>query len=150
MTKIIVDSNIIFSALLNIDSRIGQMLINSKKHYDFYSPKYVRSEIFEHKEKIKKIAKLNNADFFEVYELVLQNVTILNHSILPIKNFKKAADLCKNVDSDDTLFVAFSEYLKADLWTGDKKLLIGLSKKGFKRTITTEELYQDFRKKQKL
>ena len=49
MTKIIVDTNIVFSALLNINSRIGQILINGKNHYDFYSPEYVRLEIFKHK-----------------------------------------------------------------------------------------------------
>ncbi|TVZ26560.1 putative nucleic acid-binding protein [Gillisia sp. Hel_I_86] len=150
MTKIIVDSNIIFSTLLNINSRIGQILINGKKNYDFYAPKYVRTEILEHQEKIKKIAKLNNDDFFEVYELILRNIIILNHSILPIENFNKATELCKDIDVDDTLFVAFSEYLKADLWTGDKKLLSGLTKKGYRKTITTEKLYQDFRKKNKL
>ncbi len=150
MNKIIVDSNIIFSTLLNINSRIGQILINGKKYYDFYAPKYVRTEILEHQEKIKKIAKLNNEDFFEVYELVLRNITILNHSILPIKYFTKATEICQDIDIDDTIFVAFSDYLKADLWTGDKKLLKGLKQKGYKKTITTENLYLDFRKKNKL
>lgn len=51
MTKIVVDSNIVFSALLNINSRIGQILINGSKHYEFYSPEYIRQEIIEHQEK---------------------------------------------------------------------------------------------------
>jgi len=55
MTKIVVDSNIVFSALLNTNSRIGQILINRKDYYDFYSPEYVRFEIFNHKEKIKSM-----------------------------------------------------------------------------------------------
>lgn len=41
---------------------------------------------------------------------------------------------------DDIAFVAMSIYLDAKLWTGDKKLIIGLQKYGFKRIITTEEL----------
>uniref|UniRef100_UPI00404A30D1 PIN domain-containing protein n=1 Tax=Flavobacterium sp. TaxID=239 RepID=UPI00404A30D1 len=45
MTKIIVDSNIIFSAILNVNSQIGQILLTSRHSYDFYSPKYVRDEI---------------------------------------------------------------------------------------------------------
>ncbi|MDT0646364.1 PIN domain-containing protein [Zunongwangia sp. F260] len=77
MIKIIVDSNIIFSALLNINSRIGQILISGKKNYDFYAPKYVRTEILEHQKKIQKIAKLNNDDFFEVYELILKKLQFL-------------------------------------------------------------------------
>lgn len=51
MTKIIVDTNIVFSALLNTNSRIGQILINGKNYFDFYSPEYVRFEIFQHKKR---------------------------------------------------------------------------------------------------
>ena len=41
---------------------------------------------------------------------------------------------------DDIAFVVLAEYLDAKLWTGDKKLLVGLEKHGFKRIVTTEEL----------
>lgn len=147
MTKIIVDSNILFSAILNVESRIGQILVNGKEYYEFYSPKYARTEILEHQNKLMKIANLNNEEFLEVYELILKNVTILNHSILPKKAFEKAFEYCKNIDVDDTFFVAFSEYLDSRLWTGDKKLIKGLEKKGFNRAITTEELYKNFAEK---
>lgn len=150
MTKIIVDSNILFSAMLNINSRIGQILINGQEFFDFYAPKYVKTEIFEHQDKIKRIAGLTSEEFLEVYELVLKNVTILNHSILPRKDYKRALEYCQHIDLDDTIFVSFSEYLKAKLWTGDKKLIEGLKKKNFTRTITTEILYKEFIEKRKL
>ncbi|RUA33530.1 MAG: hypothetical protein DSY77_09880 [Bacteroidetes bacterium] len=54
MTKIVVDTNIIFSAILNINSRIGQILLTGDDLHDFYAPKYIRTEIWEHKGKIKK------------------------------------------------------------------------------------------------
>ncbi|MBY5959545.1 hypothetical protein KUV50_15440 [Membranicola marinus] len=144
MKKIIVDSNILFSAILNVNSRIGQMLINGDRFFDFYSPKYARTEIFDHQDKIKEIADLTTEEFLETYELITKNVTILNHSILPEKHLKKAFDYCHDIDIDDTIFVGFSEYLKTKLWTGDKKLIKGLQSKGFKRIITTEELYEEF------
>jgi len=130
MTKLIVDSNIIFSAILNVNSRIGQILLTSGSAYDFYAPKYVRYELWNHQKKLKKIAKLDDRDFFEVYELILKNITILNHSIAGKTNYKKAFELCKNVDLDHIPFVAFSLYLKCKLWTGDKKLIKGLKEKG--------------------
>ena len=147
MDKIIVDSNILFSAMLNLNSNIGQILINGQEYYDFYSPKYASEELLKHKNKIKKIAGLSEVEFFEVYELVLKHVTILNHSILPEKDFKKAFSYCQDIDVDDTIFVGFSEYLKAKLWTGDKELIKGLKAKGLKRLITTGELLKDFIKK---
>ena len=147
MTKLIVDSNIIFSAILNVNSRIGQILLTGESFYEFYAPKYLRSEIWEHKEKIKKIASLSNDDFFEVYELILKNVTILDHSIVPKKNYLQAFELCENIDPADTAFVAFSLFLKCKIWTGDKKLINGLSQKRFKKIITTEDLFRDLRRK---
>lgn len=140
MIKIIVDSNIIFSAILNVNSRIGQILMNGSEDFDFYAPKYVRTELFRHQEKIKKITGITNEEFLELYELILKNVTILNHSILPKKDFTKAFEYCCDIDENDTIFVGFSEYLKAKLWTGDKKLTQGLKIKGFKRTIATNDL----------
>ena len=151
MTKIIVDTNIVFSALLNTNSRIVQILINGKGYFDFYSPEYVRFEIFQHKEKIKTIGKLSEDEFIETYSLILRNITILNHSLIPPEIYRSAELLCKDIDIDDTIFVAVSNFAKGILWTGDIKLLNGLKNKGYEQVIKTEELYQDFliREKQK-
>lgn len=143
-TKIIVDSNIVFSAILNINSRIAQILLTSDNFLDFYAPKYIREEIITHQQKIKNIAGLNDEEFFEVYELILKNIRILNHSIADKKSYKDAFEICKNIDVDDTPFVAFSNYLNCKLWTGDKKLIKGLKEKGFTNIITTRELFKDF------
>lgn len=43
--KIVVDTNIIFSTLLNSSSNIGDLLFNSDKHFEFYSCSYMRYEI---------------------------------------------------------------------------------------------------------
>ena len=149
MNKIIIDTNILFSALLNTDSRIGQILINGKRFYDFYAPEYIREEIIEHKDKIKAIAKLSDDDFIELNELVLRNITILNHTLIPAHIYKKAEKLCETIDLDDTIFVAVAEFIRGKLWTGDKKLINGLAEKGYKRLIRTEEIYRDFISKRK-
>ncbi len=144
MTKIVVDTNIIFSALLNTNSRIGQILINGKDYFDFYSPAYVKSEIIKHKEKIKSIGKLTDDEFIETYGLILKNITILNHSIVPTEIYKNAEIVCQDIDIDDTIFVAVSDFTKGILWTGDLKLINGLIKKGYKNLIETDGLYQMF------
>ncbi len=141
MTKIIVDTNIIFSALLNTNSRIGQILINGKNYFDFYSPAYVKFEIFKHKEKIKSIGKLTDEEFIETYDLILKNITILNHSIIPTEIYESAEMVCQDIDIDDTIFVAVSDFTKGILWTGNLRLINGLIKKGFKDLIKTDDLY---------
>ena len=149
MIKIIIDSNILFSALLNTNSKIAGIIINGQDFYDFYAPQYARTEILKHRHKIKKITNLNELEFLEVYELIFGYITVLNHSILPKKDLEKGLEYCKNIDIDETIFVGFSEYLNSKLWTGDKKLITGLSKKGFNKTLTTEELFEDFIEKNK-
>jgi len=144
MTKIIIDTNIVFSAFLNIDSRIGQLLINGQFYYAFYAPSYIRNEIFKHKEKIISYTRLTDNEFLELYELVMRNISVLNHSLIPVKVYRKAEMLCKSIDINDTAFVAVNELIKGKLWTGDIKLIKGLIEKGYTNLIRTEELYQDF------
>lgn len=143
MIKIVVDTNIVFSTFLNTNSRIAQILF-SVNSYEFFAPDYVRFEIIKHKEKIKKIAKLSENDFLELYELVMKNITILNLNVIPNAFYTQAKTLCETIDVDDTAFVAVSKFVKGKLWSGDIKLLNGLIEKGYKNVIKTEELYQHF------
>jgi predicted nucleic acid-binding protein len=55
--KVVVDTNIVFSAILNSDGKIGDLLLNSGKYIDFYSAEYLRYEIANHYEKLSKISK---------------------------------------------------------------------------------------------
>jgi len=48
MKKIIVDTNIIFSCLLNSQSTIGDLIFNSENIFYFYSNQYMRFEIRKH------------------------------------------------------------------------------------------------------
>ncbi|GAJ19295.1 unnamed protein product, partial [marine sediment metagenome] len=55
--KIIVDTNIVFSGILNQKSRIGKILISEQKYYNFYSCFYLQTELKNHYPKIAHIAK---------------------------------------------------------------------------------------------
>jgi predicted nucleic acid-binding protein len=83
-------------------------------------------------------------EFIETYGLILRNITILNHSIIPSEIYKNAELLCQDIDIDDAVFVAVSMFTKGLLWSGDMKLLNGLTRAGYKRLINTDDLYQDF------
>lgn len=76
MKQIVVDTNVAFSTFLNINSRIGQILLNGSKYYDFYAPDYIKHELIKHKERIISIGKLSEDKFLELYGMVLQNVRI--------------------------------------------------------------------------
>ncbi len=149
MNRIIVDSNIVFSAMLNTDSRIGQILLRSDGLYLFFAPEYLKTEIILHKAKIMRLGKLDLAAFIEIYELILRNITVLSHNIVPVKVYKKAEALCQDIDINDTVFVALSDYIDGKLWTGDMKLFKGLAGKDYPRLVSTEDMFHDFIIRQK-
>jgi predicted nucleic acid-binding protein len=129
---------------LNINSRISQVLLNGFKYFDFYAPEYIKTELIEHKSRIKTIGKLDEERFLELYALIMRNIRILNHSIIPKEFYQNALDICKDIDIDDTAFIATNDFVRGRLWSGDKKLLNGLTNKGYKRIITTNEIFSDF------
>ena len=146
--KIVIDSNIIFSAILNTKGKIGQIIINGSKYFDFYTVGLLRDEIVKHKNKIIKLTGFSNDQFTDSYQLITNKLVFVDDILLSDHDLKKAVDLVTGVDSDDALFVALANHLMANLWTGDKQLMIGLKKKGYIRIINTNELYDLFLEKQ--
>lgn len=78
MKKIIVDTNIIFSCLVNSHGTIGDLIFNSKDYFDFYSNQYMQFEIRKHWEKLKKISKLTNDELEIAYGKMLSRLTFIN------------------------------------------------------------------------
>ncbi|RDC65638.1 PIN domain-containing protein [Adhaeribacter pallidiroseus] len=48
--NIVVDTNIVFSALLNANGLIGELLLNSQNEFQFYSPELMTEEILRYSE----------------------------------------------------------------------------------------------------
>ena len=57
----------------------------------------------------------------------------------PGLNLKK---LVADIDPKDTHYVAYSKHLRCKIWSGDKVLMNGLSKKGITNFITIDELFK--------
>lgn len=139
--KIVVDSNIVFSAILNSDGNIGQLILEGSEYFDFFSIGLLKSEIFNHKKKILQIGNFTEEQFAKIYLLVLSKITFIEDIVLNTSDLISAFELVKDIDENDAMFVALNTYLNAKLWTGDKKLIAGLIRKNYLNTITTNELY---------
>lgn len=112
MKKIIVDTNIIFSCLLNSQGTIGDLTFNSDETFDFYSNEYMRFEIHKHWEKLKRISKLSDTELKTAYDKLLTKLTFINEELIPQKIWEKAETVVADIDLDDTDFVALARYLK--------------------------------------
>ena len=139
--NIVVDSNIAFSAMLNLNSKIGQILIKSGRLFTFYSVPQLREEVFSYKEKIQKIAQYTDSEFYEIADLVFHKIEFIDDVLIPKQELIKAENLVEGIDIDDTLFIALTNHLRAKLWTGDKALKRGLESKAWYHFISVEELY---------
>lgn len=124
--KIVVDSNIVFSSILNTQSKLGQLLINGARFFDFYSIGLLKDEIIEHKDKIKKLSGFTELQFQQTYQLISNKIQFIDDILLSDKDISKAVELVKDIDDNDLLFVALNNHLHSVLWTGDKKLANGL------------------------
>lgn len=140
--KIVVDTNIIFSALLNSNSTIGDLLFNADNAFEFYSCNYMRFELQKHWDKLLKISKLTNENLQVSYLQVLSKLKFINEEIIPEDIWLLSERITKDIDTDDIDFVALTIFLKATLWTGDKVLYKGLKKLEFKKLINTTELLE--------
>ena len=138
--KIVVDTNIVFSAILNSRSKIGKILINSKDHFQFYTCDFLRTELLKHRSKLLELTKLESEEPEELEFIVIEKISFINEALLPAKIIVISENLLADIDLNDTPFLALSKHLKAKLWTGDKKLSLGLQRKKFKDIITTSQL----------
>jgi predicted nucleic acid-binding protein len=137
---IVIDTNIVFSAILNTQSRIGQVILNGSKYFDFYSVGLLKEEIFRHKAKILKISKFSDSQYTKIYELVTSKIRFVDDAIIPDEILQKAILLVSDIDKDDALFVALNDYLNSYLWTGDRPLFEGLEMKEYWKIISTEKI----------
>ncbi|MBE0638396.1 MAG: DNA-binding protein [Bacteroidales bacterium] len=146
--KIIVDSNIVFSAILNSQGKIGQLIINGSRYFKFYTVGLLKEEIEEHKGKILSLSGFTNQQFKNSYQTITNRIIFVDEIFLSDRELLKAIDLVADIDENDALFVALTNYLNGKLWTGDKKLILGLKSKRYSKTISTNELYEQFLEKQ--
>jgi putative PIN family toxin of toxin-antitoxin system len=138
--RVVIDTNIAFSAILNTNSRIARIILMPKSRLNFYSTKQLLDEIQEHEPKLLKLSKSSQDHLSTAIALITGKIRFIDVRLISKESFAKARHLTHDVDVDDTEFVALAEHIKGKLWTGDKELLKGLTDKGWNKFATTEEL----------
>ena len=140
--RLIVDANIVFSAILNTNGKIGDLLINSNAYFSFIAPNFLRTEIRSHYTKLIKISGLTLEEIQEAEFQVYKGIQFISEEQIKVTQWIAADDLVKDIDPKDTHYIAYSKHFRCKIWSGDKSLIKGLEKKNFKNFISTNELYQ--------
>lgn len=127
---VVVDANIIVSALVSSNRNILSKF-TSDKNISIAAPKFVIVELFKHFERIKKSSKLPENELLKILSIIVGKVKFYDEASIALGSWVEAARLCRGIDKKDVAYLALSIELNAELWTNDKKLKIGLTKKGF-------------------
>lgn len=129
MKPIILDTNILFSVLLEPNSPLSRSFFESS--YQIFGPETLFLEIFEHKEKIIHFSKIPEAELLTLFYKALKKIHLFKEELISTDLMKQAYDLCQSIDPSDTPVVALTLELRGLLWTGDKKLKKSLKAKKF-------------------
>lgn len=138
--KVVVDTNILFSGMLNPHGAMSDLLLNSDDVFSFYSPQFILEELGSHRDKLLRLSGLSADDFEILLRIMLKKIVLISTESIPDDAWSQAAKLTADVDEFDTPFVALAIALDAKLWTGDKKLVRGLKSKGVNWVLDTQRI----------
>ncbi len=141
--NIIIDSNVIFSALIKSANRFRDIIMFDET-FRFISSNFLIVELFKHKEKLLKYSQLSEMDLLSSYHLLLNNIEFVSDDLISTINLKKAIELCKSIDIKDSIFVALTLEFSGLLWTTDKKLKKGLIAKGFDNFFNIDDVIKKY------
>lgn len=137
---IVIDTNIIFSGIVSPKGKISDILLNSSDNFEFFAPTFILEELEKHHEKLRNISKLSEKDLLFLKRMILKRIELIDLENIRVVTWKKAIELTKDIDEYDAPFIALSLELEVPFWTGDKKLLNGLRKKGINWILNTEKI----------
>ncbi len=135
MARVVVDANIIFSALVGAQSGFADILLRSE--HEFFVCETTLVEIFKHKDKIARASRLSDDALARFYHILLKRLSVFKEDLIGPENRKTAYSLCRGIDEPDAPHVALALELNELLWTGDKRLKDGLGEKGFQKFFRT-------------
>ncbi len=133
---IIVDANILFSALIK-NGLTANILV--QENFDFYAPSYLLKEFAKYEQIILEKTKRSKKDFEEIINILQKVINFVPKRLY--SNFLLGA---KNVCPDPKDMDYFALALKYDcsIWSNDKKL----KEQDSVHIISTNELFEKIKK----
>ena len=81
--RIVVDTNIAFSAILNTNSQFARIILHPKSRSHFYSTDLLSIEIEEHKDKLKRLSGYTDFDLNKSISLITSKIRFIDIKLIP-------------------------------------------------------------------
>ena len=72
---------------------------------------------------------------------IYKSITFVSEEQVSEESWQFAIELVSDIDPKDIIYIAFAQQFDCKLWTGDKKLINGLSQKKYHNILTTDDLF---------
>ena len=132
--EIVVDTNIIISALLK-EGLTRKIILLAP--FEMYTVPFARLEIEEHKAELLNKSGLDDESFQYLIDLIFARIRVVDPSIIePFK--KKAIEIMKSLDVNDSPFLALAMALNCPIWSNDGDL----KKQNIVKVYTTQEILE--------
>lgn len=138
---VIVDANIIFSAIINPLNTIGRPFLSKLHGHIFISPNFLKKEILKHHSKILKITKYDIEEFDAIKSTLYHRIEFYSGNLISKECWNHANGIMKGGDEKDIPYLAMALFFESKIWTGDKILRTYLEAKGLNICINTQELF---------
>jgi len=114
--KLIVDANILFSALIK-DGKTSELLLNLS--LELFTPEFVLTEFEKHKQEILNKTKRTDEEFEEIFKILKQVI-----NIIPKESFERYLEIAENISPDinDKMYFALALKLECPIWSNDKEI----------------------------
>lgn len=113
--KLVLDSNIIFSALIK-KSKTRDLILSDL--FELYAPEYIFNEIIKHKELLLRKSKLDQGDFDGLLLLLQKHIHLFTKEKYD-KKMAIAEDILRNIDITDSPFLALALAFNCSIWSND-------------------------------
>ena len=113
--KLVLDSNIIFSALIR-KSTTRDIILSDV--FDLHAPEYIFAEITKHKELLLRKSKMTEGDFNALLLLLQKHVHFVSKENY-IEKMAIAEDILREIDITDSPFLALALTLDCSIWSND-------------------------------
>ena len=115
---IVVDANVVFSALLNKGLPFEVFRSNKLfKKFEFITPEFLFTEIGKRLDKIEKQSKLSKEEISDIFSLIKKQI-----SIIPLSEFSDKQEEAKLINFKDSPYLALALKYNCPVFSGDKKL----------------------------
>ncbi|HET8855059.1 MAG TPA: PIN domain-containing protein [Salinimicrobium sp.] len=105
---VVIDTNIVFSAILSPNGTICDLLLNSTKIFEFYAPGALLDELDFHHQKLLKLSGLTEAEINFLKRTIMKKIDLIDLETIRPVVWQNALELTRDVDEFDTPFVALS------------------------------------------